>query len=653
MKRSLVTPLAVLGAAVLATAGVVIVQTVAGQQRVQPVSSAVSDAVGTLAPAARDQASHSAAASRRAADANAPNAPEAVGTWTPRPATYEIVVERDVPITMSDGTRLYADIYRPARDGKAAPGRFPVLLTQTPYNKNGAAVASIAGSFPYLISRGYVQVLADVRGTGSSRGTWGTFSKREQRDGDELVRWAASSQRAWSNGKVGTVGASYMAINQLFTAAQRPSGLKASFAMVPGADPYRDTSFSGGQVDVGFVPFWLSLITGAGLVPPAYTATDPGDGTLEGITTLLEHAGNTASHTTPLLLEGALGGERAFDGPWWRERSPIEVVDNIRTPMFVVGGWYDIFQRGTPLLYERLQRNGVPTKLLMGPWNHLQASEPPDIDPLRLRWFDHYLRGMPDATLNSDIAPVTYYELGADKWRTAGKWMPPDVHARAYQLDGPAGPGSPGTLTTGTAKTAEPDSIAQVPVTGLCTRSTSQWTAGILAATDNICARDQRLDSSLGTTYDLPPSNKALRLLGPVNARLFTSTTAQDGMIAARLESVAPDGTVQQLTAGWQVLSLRKLDRSRSRIVDGRVLQPYHPYTRDSVRPMAQAMEVNVEIFPTGAVIPAGHRLRLNLQAFDTPHLLPTLPQGLNSAGVISIHHDATHPSQLILPVRR
>lgn len=654
MKRSVVTPLAMLGAAAVATVGVVTVHTTAGHPDVRPAGSAVSGAVGAPATGGRGGTGHSAPASGRAADVAASKATEVGAKWTPRPAAYDEVVERDVPITMSDGTRLYADVYRPARGGKAAPGRFPVLLTQIPYNKNVFGIVPGFAHFPYLVRRGYVQILADVRGTGSSGGTWSSFGKREQRDSRELVRWAASSQRSWSNGKVGTVGASYMGINQLFTAAQRPPGLKASFAMVPSADPYRDVAFSGGQVDVGFTPGWLSLITGTGAVPPTYTATDPGDGTLQGIKTLLEHTGNMASHTTPLLLEAATGGDRAFDGPWWRERSPIEVVDRIRTPMFIAGGWYDIFQRGEPLLYERLQRNGVPSKLLMGPWNHVQASEMPEYDALRLRWFDHYLRGVPDPTLNSDLAPVTYYELGSGKWRTAGKWMPPDVHARAYQLDGPAGPGNPGALTTRTAKAAEPDRIVPLAVTGLCTRSTSQWVL-LNPPIDDVCGRDQRLDSSLGTTYDLPPSSKPLRLLGPVNARLFASTTAKDGMIAARLESVAPDGTVQQLSGGWQVLSLRKLDRPRSRIVDGRILQPYHAYTRDSVRPVDAGvpMEVNVEIFPTGAVIPAGHRLRLNLQAFDTPHLLPTLPQALNSAGVISIHHDAAHPSQLILPVRR
>lgn len=162
------------------------------------------------------------------------------------------------------------------------------------------------------------------------------------------------------------------------------------------------------------------------------------------------------------------------------------------------------------------------------------------------------------------------------------------------------------------------------------------------------------MDSSLGTSYQVR-MNRSMRLFGPVAARLFVSTTARDGMIAARLEDVAPDGSVKQVTGGWQVLSLRKLERSKSVLRDGRVLQPWHPFTRSSELPVdpGKVMEVYLEIFPTGAVVKKGHLLRITFQAFDTPHLAPPATQAVDSlGGVISIHHDRRYPSQLILPVR-
>ncbi|HEV2686302.1 MAG TPA: CocE/NonD family hydrolase, partial [Actinomycetota bacterium] len=189
--------------------------------------------------------------------------------WSARPAQYpKVFVERDVPITMSDGVVLYVNVIHPANaSGSAVPGRFPVLLTQTPYNKNSTGLSF---EDDYLVQRGYVQVIADVRGTGSSEGAWTSFGAREQRDGYELAEWAASLKRPWSNGRIGLHGTSYGAINQIFTAAQHPAGVRAAFPIVPAGDSYRDVVVTGGQFDIAFIPAWLGLVTGTSLIPPMY-----------------------------------------------------------------------------------------------------------------------------------------------------------------------------------------------------------------------------------------------------------------------------------------------------------------------------------------------------------------------------------------------
>ncbi len=129
----------------------------------------------------------------------APAAQSADLKWTPydRPAQYATVVDKEVPIMMRDGVVLYADVSRPD-----APGRYPVLITMTPYSK------AIAGEAPgYLIARGYVHLAVDVRGQGSSGGTWCNRCEIEQMDGYEVVQWAAA--QAWSDGNVGMYGSSY------------------------------------------------------------------------------------------------------------------------------------------------------------------------------------------------------------------------------------------------------------------------------------------------------------------------------------------------------------------------------------------------------------------------------------------------------------
>ncbi|MGH3498637.1 MAG: CocE/NonD family hydrolase [Nocardioidaceae bacterium] len=577
--------------------------------------------------------------------------------WPPRPATYpKVATTRDIPILMSDGVTLYANLYRPAdASGKPVAKRFPVIVTLDPYNKNAPAVTT-----SYLVPRGYVELVVDVRGTGSSQGQWSAFGKREQRDGYEVVEWAHSHARRWSDGRIGMAGPSYMAINQLFTAAQHPAGLKALFPIVPGGDTYRDVVASGGEIDTGFIPLWLGLVTGAGLVPPLYSPTDP----TGFLSVLIAHLHGAAGFQARLVLDSLTGGGAAYDGPFYATRSPLNVINRVRVPTFIVGGEYDLFQRSEPLLFQALQRDGVPTKLVFGPWNHLQASlgqalpagSLPSVDALELRWFDHYVRGRPDPALNRDIAPVNYHEQVSHRWRTARHWLDRDIHARTWQPSGTATPGSPGVLVRG-RPTSGADNVYPIPVTGLCTRSASQWTAGALSGygpLQNPCDSSSAANDQAGTSFQTAPLRTPVHILGPIDAHLYASTTAHDGMLAVHVEDVAPDGTVSRLTGGWQVISLRRLDESRTVRRDGQILMPYHPFTKASKQLVApgQVVPVDVEVFPTGAVIPAGHRLRVTVQAFDVPHLFPTVPELLDSVGVISLHHSATERSRIVLPVR-
>ena len=571
--------------------------------------------------------------------------------WTARPAQYpKVAVERDVPIKMSDGVTLFANVIHPAdASGVAVPGRFPVLLTQTPYNK---LATGLNFEDDYLVQRGYVQVIADVRGTGSSEGAWTSFGAREQRDGYELVEWAASLKRSWSNGRVGLHGTSYGAINQILTAAQHPVGLRAAFPIVPMSDSYRDVAVTGGQFDVSFIPSWLGLVTAAGELPPTYTPTNPS----EAAGVMASHAQNVTAFQANLVAQGMVGGDPIFDGPFYRTRSPIEVIDKVRVPMFIVGGWYDLFQRGEPLLYQHLARNGVPTRLLMGPWYHTSASlDPglpadgvPSIDELELRWMDHYVRGVPDPTLNKDIAPVTVFRLGSDHYTRFTSWPPKDTSFAPRYLTGNGLSG--GSLIAGARGASGSDVVPWVPTAGLCSRSLAQWTA---AGTMQGCENDQRLNDLMGVHYDMPVTS-ATRLAGPASLHLFLTTNGRDAPLTVRLEDVAPDGTSTQITAGWNLLSMRALTMSKTVKTGSWIVQPYHPFTKASVlpTPAGKVMELWVEINPTTALIAAGHTLRLAIQQTDTPHLAPSIPEQMSIIGnMLTILHDPAHPSAVILPL--
>lgn len=581
--------------------------------------------------------------------------------WEARPADYSGTVKQtDLAIPMSDGTVLRGDLELPAdADGDAVEGRFPVIVTITAYNKVVGSFSGgiLSGGGSYLVQRGYAQLTVDARGTGSSEGRWAAFSLRENKDAGEVVEWAASRKRPWSNGKVGMAGPSYLGISQIFAAASRPKGLKAIFPQVPAADVYRDVVASGGAIDVGFIPLWLGLVTGTSVIPPAVAATDP----QSGFGALVDHLTAAATFTLPLMLDAVAGGDAAFDGKFYRDRSPERVIGRVQVPTFLVGGQFDIFQRGTPLLFENLQERGVPVKMIIGPWNHLEGSSAADIDragygslgELQLRWFDHYVRGLPDPTLDADIAPVTSYEQGSGRWTRADSWMG-DQHAETFALSGSASVGGgAGVLTQGRADDGRAV-VPPVPVSGLCTRSASQWTAGVPQAllADLPCWTDNGPNDQTGVVFETEPLTEPLRLRGPINARLFTSSPSGDGMLSVSVSDVAPDGTVTRLTGGWQVLSHRALDRSRSRYLDGELVQPFHPFTRAAKERLApgEVAPVDVEVFPTAARLAPGHRLRIAVQAFDVPHLLPALPDLPSALVPLTVRTGPQWPSVLTVP---
>jgi uncharacterized protein len=563
--------------------------------------------------------------------------------WTSydRPAQYAVVVDQHVPVLMSDGVVLNAMIRRPD-----APGRFPVIVTITPYNGTNGAISV---NNDYLVQRGYVQVVVDARGTGESQGTWDDLGPREQRDGYEAVEWAAA--QPWSDGNVGMWGPSYMAISQLFTAAQQPPHLKAIFPIVPMGDSYRDMVFPGGQNNTGFIPLWLVLVSSAALIPPDYALDGNTADLARALGELGQHALNMPGFDANFELQN-MAGNTAYDGPGWKTTSPLEVVDQIRVPTFVVGGEHDIFQRGEPLIYERLKKH-VTTRLLIGPWTHVDGSSGaglpaggvPSLDSIALRWFDQYLRGT--QTNIAAIPRVTQYVLGTGQWETRTDWPDPSLSpSRLYLASGNALDTNPPRLGS------PPDSFLQNPVSGVCTQSTSQWSAGLLAAVP--CTTDNRLDEATnGVSYTTPPLAHDLQFDGPLFADIWASTTASDAVVTVRVTDVAPDGASTELTDGWLAGSFRALDSSRSRFVNGQLMQPWHPFTQQSVLPVVpgEPIELPIEIFPTDAVIPAGHSLRLYVGPNDFPHAVPPLSQLSGSlAGTVQVLHDPQHPSYLELP---
>lgn len=570
-----------------------------------------------------------------AAGPASPAAQGAVKGWRTynRPARYSVTSEMSVPITMPDGTVLRANVYRPNHRG-----RFPVLLFQDPYGANGPTKNDGGASDPYLVQRGYVQVVVDVRGTGQSQGSWNAFSAQEQRDGYDLVQWAA--RQPWSDGRVGGAGCSYLAIEQLFTAVLHPPHLKAIFPCAAMSDAYRDMVMTGGSVDTSFIPAWVAQIALGMIQPPA---TDPES--IAGLPSKIAAWTNTSTETT---VDPLTGSQLAYDGPFWQTRSPLEVADRIRVPTFMIGGLHDIFQRGEPLLYEKIKRHAF-ARLLIGPWMHLTyfsglpADGVPDEHHLELMFYDRFLKGL--RTPISSTPKVTQYQWGSGRYVASQDWPSPKLKVRRLYLRGS------GRLEPGAPKHAEASqSFLQDPGTGICTLSSSQWTAG--AAGYLPCETDPQPDQTLGeASYETAPLSRRMTVNGPILADIWLSTTAREAPITVRVSDVAPGGSANELTDGWLSAGFRALDPRRSRYVNGQLLQPWHPFTSEATVNPGTPYKLAVEVFPTDAMLAKGHRLKITVSSGDFPHQIAPLPMLAGSlAGRTTILTDPAHRSYIALP---
>ena len=605
---------------------------------------------------------HKAKAKRKA-----PARPKAPA-WTPPEPKYGVGEDHHVGVVMSDGTVLRANVYYPTEQatGARAKGSFPVIMVYTPYgkdivgkasgNEGGAEAGTQAGQLPYFVKRGYINVVAEVRGTGASGGTFNLLDPIQGKDGAELVEWAAKLPD--SNGRVGMYGPSYMGIDQYMTAAALGPGspLKALFPIVAGNDTYREVAFMGGIPDGEFDSAVLLSIFG-GLEELAPIAENPPTDLGELIKLEAQHAPALLSYNANQLLNIETGGDQAYDEDYWQIRAPRTMLKKVvanKIPAFLVDGWNDLYQRGSLMNYAGLQnafagrpvdaamspRQGATGRyqLLQGPWFHLDAGTGIHIYELELKWFERWLRDAPTG-IDRTATPLHVYDLQARRWADTAHY--PFSEARPQTLYLAEGGGLSGTAP---AAAEGSDPLVFTSATSPCTRQTNQWSMGALAlgfegaGQPNPCDEDDRaFQAGPGAqTYTTAPMAKDTVVAGPIDATVYATSTRPELELVATIEDVAPDGTSKPLTQGALLGTFRALDPQLTWLAgDGRPMHPYHPYTRLSVQPIKEG-ELNrydIEVFPTFAQIAKGHSLRLTLTSSDTPHLLPTAGQAAMLAG--------------------
>ncbi|HWC36767.1 MAG TPA: CocE/NonD family hydrolase [Mycobacteriales bacterium] len=606
--------------------------------------------------------------------------------WQPERATYGTASHNDIAVKGAGGTTIRVNEIYPTTHGRPAKGPFPVIMTMTPYGKGsggssgpGTAQTSSGGSATggannYLVQRGYIDIVEDVRGTGDSGGSWGLFDPIQQKDAIKVLRWAAHLKH--SNGRVGTYGPSYLGIDQalLAGAVGKHSPLKAIFPMVTANDPYRDTSFMGGLLDAEFSTAYLGL-TGALNTEGPVTDTLTDQKLIDQLETIeTDHINGLASYHAAFTAATLTGAPAAYDEHYWKQRSPQSVLRRIvanHIPAFLVGGEFDIFQHGEPINYAELQNawagRGVTApmrpgqqvtgryQLIDGPWEHLNGSAV-DVDYLELEWFDTWLKGEHTGMANTPT-PLHYYDLGTGRFDETTTY--PFSHTRPTRF----------YLAPGQALRTKPagsghTTLAWLPAGSPCGRPIDQWSMGGVSIPSHMaglmapCADDDTA-SKLGpgqVSFTSAPFRSAEAIAGPISATVYASATTTNTQWVATVDDVTPSGSSYPLTEGALLGSLRAVDRGRSWTSHGVLLLPYHSYTLAAAKHVVpgRVTRYDIEIFPTLATIAKGDRLRLTLSTSDTPHLTP-LPGQLPDliGGVYSLNYGASAPSALNVELRR
>ncbi len=610
-----------------------------------------------------------------------------------------IAVAEDVEIPMSDGTILRATVYRPAdAAGNPIAEPLPALLNLTPYTRLVDTLVDAVTEHPELrplldsviadaslwdapldglhelaqvipgggarllginrdlIRSGYVQVIADVRGTGYSQGAWQVLQGREQQDSLEILDWI--SKQDWSNGDTAMAGISYSAINSLQAAALRPPSLKAVFAVEPAEDLAHDIVMTGGAGGVGFMPLWIALVNGLKFLPsldalltgqfdPAWLADRFADPLVMG----------------PELVEAALlgSGPAAHDGAFYAGINPA--IENIAVPTFVVGAYHDIFSRGQARVFERLQLPAARKKLLMGQNYHINPGyrtggpgQPPTLDTLESAWFDRWVRGVPNGIEN--YGPIISDQMGGG-WTATTALPRPGSQPRKLYLDAAASGTAPHAAHDGSLGDAPagPARLSIGPgVQNACSRDAALGTAGLLTILGAQCTRDNRTAETEALTFTSEPFGTTTSVSGPMNLRLVTTTDLPEGMWHVTVQDVAPDGTSTTLTSGGLLSSRRAIDQARSTTTaNGDYLDAVHPLTRGSVQPVipGQRTVLDIDLRHTDALLEPGHRLRVSVAAGNPVRYLPLLPS-LAATGLQPQHIelDPAAPSWLLLTTK-
>lgn len=593
------------------------------------------------------------------------------------PGLYAL--EKDVMVPMRDGVRLATDLYFPAHNGARLEGKFPAVLERTPYDKNQAS-----GSWaPYYASHGYVAIAQDTRGRYHSEGVWHMMTD-DVADGFDTASWIV--KQPWSDGGFATLGTSYPGGTQHALALSNPPGLRA---MVP-VDAVANAGYFGMRNGGAFELRFMNWIFTIGAPRGSRASRDPATRAA-----LEEAAKNVRQYLLSLPLRKGItpiwlapeyeewlvwAMSHGENDAYWKQPG-FGVLDQVARykdiPVYLIGGWYDSWGRQTTMSYMALAKHHKsPQKMILGPWIHgahtASAHGQVDFGPeaainglqFRLRWYDRWLKDVPNDVENE--APVKIFVMGGGSevktssgrhlhggvWREEKEWPLARTRFTPYYLraDGRLTPDKPSQPGSSTSYDFDPHN--PVPTIG---GNISSGTGILLqGAWDQKCGEhvwNCKDALPLSARRDVlvfmsPPLAEDVEVTGPIDVKLWASSSALDTDFTAKLIDVHPPSP--DFPAGIDMNLEDGIIRARFR----------NSLEKQELMKPSAIYQFTIQLYPTSNLFKAGHRIRLDISSSNFPRfdVNPNTGEPLNAhrrmiTATNTIYHDAAHPSHLILPI--
>jgi len=527
--------------------------------------------------------------------------------FNPKEIVGGVILERDLFVTMQDGVRLATNVFRPT-----VPGKYPVILSVTPYSKDklpdrksmffmrlagvrfGNLCCSRWTGFEapdplYWVKQGYVVMQSDVRGMHKSEGSASVLSDQDAQDYAALIAWAAA--QTWSNGNVGLLGVSYLAMSQWRVAALQPPALKAICPWEGATDMLREFGYQDGVPETGFIPTWWKhrIISGR-------------------------------NKQFPLAEDfPAEVNEHPCDGAFWVSKKPV--LENIQVPALVCGSWSDhgLHTRGSFVGFERI--SSQHKWLFTHGRRKWETFYDEESLALQTKFFDHFLKGHDN---QMQAVPKVRLERRRSFYQADIRFedvWPLKTMAIPLYLSG-----STGTLN-------------KQPV---------QNKSSVLYSSADKKTDKARFSLSFDQDTELTGSMRLKLWVSATEADdmdIFATVHKFDAqgyeVFFAGYNGFAHDCAAK----GWLRASHRELDSSLSTN-----LRPWHTHrTAEKVKPET-IVPVEIEILPSSTFFESGSSLSLDIQAHDASHYPAFAHDESTRHGSYYVHCGGQFDSQFVIP---